>query len=74
MSVRANVMLDNGVWEQLKQFPKGERSRAINQALGEWLQGRDRRAAMAEMDRFRKTLKPIKETAEELIRQERASH
>jgi hypothetical protein len=71
MSRRINVILDDEVWESLSQLPKGERSRLINNAIARELLHQQRRRAMEEMDRLRKTPRLTKETAEELVRRDR---
>jgi hypothetical protein len=71
MSHRINVILDDEVWRSLSQLPKGERSRLINNAIARELLRQQRRRAMEEMDRLRKTPRLTKETAEELVRRDR---
>ncbi len=72
MSVRANVMLDDAVWEQLQQIPKGERSRLVNEALNRTLELRRRERAMQEMDRLRAKLPRMKVDVVREIRKDRA--
>ena len=53
MAHRVNVMLDNELWEELKQVPTGERSRVVNDAIAEWLKARRRAGAARKMDALR---------------------
>ena len=53
MAHRVNVMLDNKLWEELKQVPTGERSRVVNDAIAEWLKARRRAGVARKMDALR---------------------
>ena len=53
MAHRVNVMLDNKLWEELKQVPTGERSRVVNDAIAEWLKARRRAGVAHKMDALR---------------------
>lgn len=53
MAHRVNVMLDNELWEELKQVPTGERSRVVNDAIAEWLKARRRAGIARKMDALR---------------------
>jgi hypothetical protein len=77
MSHRINVILDDEVWEQLKEVPQGERSLVINQALQalqENLLKRRRQQAFARVLELAKTLEPLPGGAEAWIRADRDSH
>ena len=56
MSKRINIMIDEDTWGFLGKVPAGERSRAINDALREWVTRRRRRDAAREMDAMRASL------------------
>lgn len=69
---RVNVVIDDEVWDILQTVPKGERSRAVNQALMEWAIRRRRETAASEMDRVRSTLPRVDaETLTNWIREDR---
>jgi hypothetical protein len=53
MAHRVNVMLDNELWEELRQVPTGERSRVVNDAIAEWLKARRRAGIARKMDALR---------------------
>lgn len=53
MAHRVNVMLDNELWEELRQVPTGERSRVVNNAIAEWLKARRRAGIARKMDALR---------------------
>jgi len=72
MSMRANVMWEDSVWEQLQQIPKGERSRLVNEAVSRTLELRRREGAMQEMDRLRAKLPRINVNVVEEVRKDRA--
>lgn len=74
MSHRINVILDDEVWEQLKEVPQGERSQVINQALQESLLKHRRQQGFARMLELAKTLEPLPGGAEAWIRADRDSH
>jgi hypothetical protein len=74
MSHRINVILDDEVWEQLKEVPQGECSRVINQALQESLLKRRRQQAFARVLELAKTLEPLPGGAEAWVRADRDSH
>jgi len=74
MAHRINVMLDDEVWAQLQEIPKGERSRMISEAVSENLQKRRREEAFARIEELRRTMKPVSGTAEEWVREDRDSH
>jgi len=52
-SRRINIMIDEDTWGFLGRVPAGERSRAINEALREWVTRRRRKDAAREMDALR---------------------
>jgi hypothetical protein len=74
MAHRINVVLDDAVWEQLREIPQGERSRVINESLAETLARRRRMEAFARIRERSKTMEPLGMSAEEWIRQDRDSH
>jgi predicted CopG family antitoxin len=74
MSHRINVMIEDGVWEELKRVPDGERSHFINMAVSNEILQRKRRQAIQIMDRLRRTGKPLEKPAERLVRSDRNRH
>ena len=68
MSHRINIIVNDDIWGFLKQIPQGERSRAINQALREWVRRRRRFDAAAEMDRLRNDVEAESITSDEIVR------
>ena len=74
MSHRINVILDDQVWKEFQQLPKGERSSLINQTLGEILLKRRRQQALARILERAKTKERRPGTAEEWVREDRGSH
>lgn len=72
MSVRANVMWDDAVWEELQRIPKGERSRLVNEAVSRTLELHRRERAMKEMDRLRAKLPRMNVNVVEEVRKDRA--
>ncbi len=74
MSHRINVMIEDGVWEELKRVPDGERSRFINMAVSNEILQRKRQQAIQIMDRLRLTGKPLGKPAERLVRSDRNRH
>lgn len=59
MSKRINIMIDDDTWGVLGRIPAGERSRAINEALRDWVARRRRRDAAREMDALRTQLPKV---------------
>jgi hypothetical protein len=59
MVYRVNILFEDRVWEQLKNVPSGERSKAVNEALSDWLLRRQRLMASSEMDKLRKLASPV---------------
>ncbi len=74
MAHRINVVVEDKVWEQLREIPQGERSRLINQAVSETLLRLKREEAFARIEELRKTMKPVSGTAEQWVREDRDSH
>ena len=68
MSRRINIIVNDDIWEFLKEVPQGERSRTINQALREWARRRRRLDAAAEMDRLRNDVEAESVTSDEIVR------
>jgi hypothetical protein len=58
-SRRINIMIDEDTWGFLGRVPAGERSRAINEALREWVTRRRRKDAAREMDALRATMPKV---------------
>jgi hypothetical protein len=50
VSKRINIMIDDDTWGVLGRIPAVERSRAINEAVRDWVARRRRRDAVREMD------------------------
>jgi len=59
MSKRINIMIDEDTWGFLARVPAGERSRAINEALREWVTRRRRKDAAREMDALRANMPKV---------------
>lgn len=59
MSKRINIMIDEDTWGFLGRVPAGERSRAINEALREWVTRRRRKDAAREMDTLRASMPKV---------------
>lgn len=59
MTHRVNFILDDSVWQALKQVDKGDRSRVVNRALTEWLRKHKRRDAVRKMDELRAVLPTV---------------
>lgn len=59
MVYRVNILFEDRVWEQLKNVPSGERSKAVNEALSDWLLRKQRLMASSEMDKLRKLASPV---------------
>jgi len=74
MAHRVNFMLDDEIWDELQDIPKGERSKLVNHAVGNELQACRRKKAMQEMDRLRVEMPPVSGTSEEWIREDRDHH
>ncbi|MGB0212243.1 hypothetical protein [Algiphilus sp.] len=74
MSVRANIVFDDDIWEALQQTPRGERSRAVNEAVGEWLRRKRRAEASARIQQRRTHAQHPGKSAEALIAEDRAAH
>jgi predicted CopG family antitoxin len=66
MSKRINIMIDEDTWGFLGRVPAGERSRAINEALREWVTKRRRKDAVREMDALRANMPKV--SSEEVTR------
>jgi hypothetical protein len=66
MSKRINIMIDEDTWGFLGRVPAGERSRAINEALREWVIKRRRKDAVREMDALRPNMPKV--SSEEVTR------
>jgi hypothetical protein len=65
MAHRVNFMLNDSVWQALKQVGKGERSKVVNNAIAEWFKKHNRLAAARKMDALRATMPAVsaKDTA-----------
>jgi post-segregation antitoxin (ccd killing protein) len=71
MSHRINVLIDDQLWEDLRQIPKGERSRLINESLAERLKQKKRERLLEEMQATAKSAEPSGEDAVTLLRRQR---
>ncbi len=71
MSHRINVVIDDQLWEDLRQIPKGERSRLINESLAERLKQKKRERLLDEMQATARGAKPAGEDAVTLLRRQR---
>lgn len=74
MSVRSNIVFDDAVWEALQQTPRGERSRVVNAAVGDWLLRQRRMQASDRITQRRQRAESPELSAEQLIREDRESH
>lgn len=74
MSHRVNVLLDDEVWSALSNLPRGERSRAVNQALLSWFEAQQRRSAAARLKARRRDLQPLSGASEDWVREDRDTH
>jgi len=74
MAHRVNFILDDRIWAELQNIPKGERSRLVNHAVGNELLEYRRQKAVMEMDELRTGVRPVAGTSEEWIRQDRDHH
>ena len=68
MTHRINVIVQDDVWPFLRDIPKGQRSRVINDALRAWVRHQRRSDAMADMDRLRNAAGATAVTTEEIVR------
>jgi hypothetical protein len=59
MTRRINIIIDEDTWGFLGRVPAGERSRAINEALREWVTRRRRKDAAREMDALRANMPKV---------------
>ncbi|HLQ26241.1 MAG TPA: hypothetical protein VK138_10225 [Acidiferrobacterales bacterium] len=59
MAHRVNFMLEDSVWQALKQVDKGERSKVVNNAIAEWLKKHKRLSAARKMDALRATMPAV---------------
>jgi len=66
MGHRINMMIDDDTWELLSRVPSGERSRALNEALRDWLKQRQREQAAAELAGVRRGAARV--ATDELVR------
>ncbi|MCI0536337.1 MAG: hypothetical protein L0Z50_14040 [Verrucomicrobiales bacterium] len=71
MSHRINVLIDDQLWEDLRQIPKGERSRLINESLAERLKQKKRERLLEEMQATARSAKPAGGDAVTLLRRRR---
>ncbi|MGD8571726.1 MAG: hypothetical protein PVG89_12800 [Gammaproteobacteria bacterium] len=73
MSRRINIMVEDNVWENLREIPKGERSRFINDAIREQFLKLQREKAVAAVDEIRNALqlKDVELDVIEALQQER---
>ncbi len=71
MSHRINVLIDDQLWEDLRQIPKGERSRLINESLAARLKQKKRERLLEEMQATAGSAKPAGEDAVTLVRRQR---
>jgi predicted CopG family antitoxin len=65
MAHRVNFMLEDSVWQALKQIGKGERSKVVNNAIAEWLKKHKRHGAARKMDILRATMPAV--STEEIV-------
>lgn len=68
MTHRINIIVQDDVWLFLRDIPKDQRSRIINDALRAWVRQRRRSDAVADMDRLRSASGTTAVTTEEIVR------
>ena len=66
MPHRVNVVVDDAAWTVLEKLPQGERSRAVNIAILEWVHTRKRRDAVTRMDPMHSELPAV--STDEVVR------
>ncbi|MCI0421920.1 MAG: hypothetical protein L0312_22285 [Acidobacteria bacterium] len=71
MSHRINVLIEDQLWEDLRQIPRGERSRLINESLAERLKQKKRERLLEEMQATARSAKPAGGDAVTLLRRRR---
>jgi len=59
MGQRVNIILEDRIWQTLKQVPLGERSRVVNAAIAEWFKLRKRADAARKMDALRQRMPAV---------------
>lgn len=74
MSVRANVIFDDEIWNELQKQPRGERSRLVNEAVAAWLTRMQRNEAIRSIRERASRQPPLPMPAEDLVRADRESH
>jgi len=74
MAHRVNFILDDKIWSDLQDIPKGERSRLVNHAVGNELLAHRRKKAVINMDKLRAKINPVEGASEAWIRQDRDHH
>ncbi|MGD8569617.1 MAG: hypothetical protein PVJ39_16140 [Gammaproteobacteria bacterium] len=73
MSRRINVMVEDNVWENLREIAKGERSKFINDAIRDRFLKLQRQQAVEAVDKIRDTLqlKAVDVNVVDVLRRER---
>lgn len=73
MSHRINVMVEDNVWENLREIAKGERSKFINDAIRDRFLKLQREQAVEAVDKIRDTLqlKTVDVDVVDVLQQER---
>jgi predicted CopG family antitoxin len=73
MSRRINIMVEDNVWENLREIAKGERSKFINDAIRDRFLKLQRQKAVEAVDKIRNTLqlKPVEVDVVDVLRRER---
>ena len=73
MSRRINIMVEDNVWENLREIAKGERSKFINDAIRERFLKLQREKAIEAVDEIRNALqlKDVDLDVVEVLQQER---
>lgn len=74
MSHRVNVLLEDEVWSVLSALPRGERSRAVNEALQHWFDLQHRQRAAERLKVRRERLQPLPRATEDWVREDRDGH
>ena len=59
MAHRVNFMLEDSVWQALKQVGMGERSKVVNNAIAEWLKKHNRLTAVRKTDALRTAMPAV---------------
>ena len=74
MSHRVNILLKDEIWAALRHLPRGERSRAVNEALARWFALQRRQRAAERLQQRRSRLRALPGATEDWVRRDRDAH